>query len=99
MAGLSRERAVAAAAKEGTPGAPPAYRVRAGKVLGASHGRRHAFRPDSIVNVSGMSYGALSPPAVEALNRGCASAGCLHNIGEGGLAPAHRHGGELMFQI
>jgi glutamate synthase domain-containing protein 2 len=51
------------------------------------------------VNISGMSYGSLSPPAVEALNRGAALAPCLHNTGEGGLAPAHRHGGELIFQI
>jgi glutamate synthase domain-containing protein 2 len=51
------------------------------------------------VNISGMSYGSLSPVAVEALNRGAAEAGCLHNIGEGGLAPAHRHGGELVYQI
>jgi glutamate synthase domain-containing protein 2 len=80
------------------PGGPPGYRLPAGKVLGAAHGRRHAFRP-SLVNISGMSYGSLSPVAVEALNRGAALAGCLQNTGEGGLAPAHRHGGELIFQI
>jgi glutamate synthase domain-containing protein 2 len=84
---------------EGTPGAPPDYAVPAAKVLGAAHGRRHAFRPASIVNFSAMSYGSLSPPAVEALNRGAALAGCLHNIGEGGLAPAHKHGGELIYQV
>jgi glutamate synthase domain-containing protein 2 len=84
---------------EGELGAPPEYAVPAGKVLGGRTGRRHAFRPASVVNVSGMSYGSLSPPAVEALNRGCARAGCLHNTGEGGLAPAHRQGGELIFQI
>ena len=82
-----------------TPGAPPDYRLPAGKVLGAAHRRARAFRPSSIVNVSGMSYGSLSPVAVEALNRGAALAGCLHNTGEGGLAPAHLHGGELIFQI
>jgi glutamate synthase domain-containing protein 2 len=85
--------------QEGTTGSAPEYLVPAGKVLGAAHGRRHAFRPQSIVNFSGMSYGSLSPPAVEALNRGAAEAPCLHNIGEGGLAPAHLHGGELIFQI
>ena len=57
-------------------------------MLGAAHGRPHAFRPESLVNISGMSYGSLSPVAVEALNRGAALAGCLHNTGEGGLAPA-----------
>ncbi len=83
----------------GEPGAPPGFEIPAAKVLGASHRRRHAFRPSSVVNLSGMSYGSLSPVAVEALNRGAALAGCLQNTGEGGLAPAHCHGGELIFQI
>jgi glutamate synthase domain-containing protein 2 len=84
---------------EGGPGGPPRYELPAGKVLGGRHGRRHAFRPASLVNVSGMSYGSLSRVAIEALNRGVKEAGCLHNTGEGGLAPAHRQGGELIFQI
>src|SRR5215210_1895587 len=84
---------------KGEPGAAPEYELPAGKVLGAAHGRPHAFRPASLVNISGMSYGSLSPVAVEALNRGAAAAGCLHNTGEGGLAPAHQHGGELIYQI
>ncbi len=83
----------------GAPGAAPQFAVPAAKVLGGAHGRRHAFRPPSVVNLSGMSYGALSPVAVEALNRGAKLAGCLHNIGEGGMADAHLHGGELVFQI
>jgi glutamate synthase domain-containing protein 2 len=89
----------APAAAEGEPGGRPDYVLPAGKVLGAAHGRRRAFRPQSIVNVSGMSYGSLSRVAVEALNRGAKEAGCLQNTGEGGLAPAHLHGGELIFQI
>src|SRR3954463_10569047 len=89
----------AAAAAEGEPGGRPDYVLAAGKVLGAAHGRRHAFRPRSMVNISGMSYGSLSRVAVEALNRGAAEAGCLQNTGEGGLAPAHRHGGALIYQI
>ena len=89
----------ARAPAEDEPGAPPDYALAAGKVLGAARGRPHAFRPPSLVNISGMSYGSLSPVAVEALNRGAAIAGCLHNTGEGGLAPAHLHGGELIFQI
>jgi glutamate synthase domain-containing protein 2 len=68
-------------------------------VLGAAHGRRLSFRPASVVNLSAMSYGSLSPVAIEALNRGAKLARCLHNTGEGGLAPAHRHGGELVFQL
>src|SRR5215203_459025 len=84
---------------QGQPGAAPDYVLPAAKVLGAAHGRRGAFRPPSLVNISGMSYGSLSAVAVEALNRGAALAGCLHNTGEGGLAPAHTLGGELVFQI
>ena len=51
------------------------------------------------MNISAMSFGSLSGAAVEALNRGAALAGCLHNTGEGGLSVHHRHGGELVFQI
>ncbi|MDX6371500.1 MAG: hypothetical protein QOD98_488 [Nocardioidaceae bacterium] len=69
------------------------------KVLGAARGRPQAFRPASVVNISGMSFGALSRNAVEALNRGALAAGCLQNTGEGGLAPYHCNGGELIFQI
>jgi glutamate synthase domain-containing protein 2 len=83
----------------GRTGSAPEYLLPAPKILGAAHGRRYAFRPVSAVNISGMSYGSLSPRAVEALNRGAAHAPCLHNTGEGGLAPAHCHGGALVFQI
>ncbi|MDX6302169.1 MAG: hypothetical protein QOF53_3383 [Nocardioidaceae bacterium] len=69
------------------------------KVLGGPRDRARKFRPASIVNVSAMSFGSLSAPAVEALNRGAALAGCLHNTGEGGLSPYHRKGGELVLQI
>lgn len=69
------------------------------KVLGAARGRARAFRPDSLVTISGMSYGSLSGPAVESLNRGAAIAGALHNTGEGGLSPHHQNGADLIFQI
>ena len=85
----------------------PATHPRAGeeetlpsaKVLGGPRGRRHAFRPASLVNISAMSYGSLSGPATEALNRGAAIAGCMHNTGEGGISACHRKGGDLVFQI
>ena len=69
------------------------------KVMGQARGRRHQFRPDSVVNISGMSFGSLSGNAVEALNRGAALAGCLQNTGEGGVSPYHRKGGRLIYQI
>ena len=54
----------------------------------------------SLVNISGMSYGALSRPAVQALSRGAAKAGCWMNTGEGGLSPYHLEGGgDIVFQI
>src|SRR5687768_13059951 len=55
------------------------------KVMGLARGRAKAFRPASIVNISGMSYGSLSSNAIVALNKGAALAGCLHNTGEGAL--------------
>ncbi len=75
-------------------------RLPAAKVLGGARGRRHAFRPASVVNISGMSYGSLSGNAIEAINRGAAAAGCLHNTGEGAVSRYHRNGGgDLIFQI
>ncbi len=73
--------------------------IPSAKVLGAARGRAKAFRPNSIVNISGMSFGSLSGNAVEALNRGAAAAGCLQNTGEGGVSPYHRKGGDLVYQI
>ncbi|BBZ04142.1 FMN-binding glutamate synthase family protein [Mycolicibacterium chitae] len=54
----------------------------------------------ALLNVSGMSFGALSPTAVEALNAGAARGGFAHDTGEGGISPYHlRPGGDLIFQI
>ncbi|MDN4174624.1 FMN-binding glutamate synthase family protein [Nocardioides sp. SOB77] len=81
------------------PHAEEGVRLPMGKVLGGPRDRAKAFRPGSIVNISGMSFGSLSGNAVEALNRGAEMAGCLQNTGEGGLSPYHRNGGDLVFQI
>lgn len=69
------------------------------KVLGGPRGRRGAFRPHSVVNVSAMSFGSLSAPAISALNQGAALADCLHNTGEGGMSDHHQQGGDLIYQI
>src|ERR1043166_2717776 len=50
---------------------------------------KQPFEAKSIVNISGMSFGAISEPAVRALSRGAALAGCWMDTGEGGLAPYH----------
>ncbi len=58
------------------------------------------YNARSIFNISGMSYGAISRPAVEALSRGAAKAGVWLNTGEGGLSPFHLTGGcDIVFQI
>src|SRR5476649_1413795 len=61
---------------------------------------REPFEAKSIVNVSGMSFGAISEPAVRALSRGAATAGCWMDTGEGGLSPYHVEGGcDIIMQI
>jgi glutamate synthase domain-containing protein 2 len=54
----------------------------------------------SVLNISGMSYGALSPTAIEALNKGAAMGGFAHTTGEGSISRYHRAGGgDLVWQI
>jgi len=54
----------------------------------------------SLLNVSAMSYGALSGNAVSALNRGAKLSGCYHNTGEGGISQFHTSGGaDLVWNI
>jgi glutamate synthase domain-containing protein 2 len=61
---------------------------------------REPYTAKSIVNISGMSFGALSAPAIQALSKGSALAGCWLDTGEGGLSPHHLvGGGEIIMQI
>jgi len=61
---------------------------------------RRPYEAPSFFNISAMSFGALSRPAVQALSRGAKRAGCWLNTGEGGLAPYHLEGGcDVVFQI
>lgn len=54
----------------------------------------------SFFNISGMSYGALSRPAIEALSQGAKKAGCWMNTGEGGVSPFHLESGcDIVYQI
>ncbi|MGO4957161.1 FMN-binding glutamate synthase family protein [Luteococcus sp. Sow4_B9] len=79
--------------------ADPTSPLPVAKVMGGPRGRRHAFRPNSVVNVSAMSFGSLSQPAIKAINQGAKLAGFMHNTGEGGLSEHHRQGGDLLLQI
>ena len=54
----------------------------------------------SPLNISAMSYGALSKSAIEALNMGAKKDNFAHNTGEGGVSPYHlKHGGDLIWQV
>ncbi len=61
---------------------------------------REPYRAGSFFNISAMSFGAISRPAVQALSNGAAKAGCWVNTGEGGLSRYHLEGGcDIVFQI
>jgi glutamate synthase domain-containing protein 2 len=83
----------------GENGFDASYPLASARILGGYRKRRLAFRPTSIINTSAMSYGSLSGPAVEAINRGVALAGALQNTGEGGISTFHRSGGDLIWQV
>lgn len=54
----------------------------------------------ALVNVSAMSFGALSANAIRALNKGAAMGGFAHDTGEGGLSKYHEeNGGDLVWEI
>lgn len=60
----------------------------------------HPFTAHSLINISAMSFGAISQPAVRALSRGAGMAGCYIDTGEGGLSPYHLEGEcDVIFQI
>jgi glutamate synthase domain-containing protein 2 len=83
----------------GKSAAGGSYPLPCAKILGGARGRSRAFRPDSVVNISAMSFGSLSAAAISAMNQGASIAGCLQNTGEGGISPYHQLGGELIWQL
>lgn len=61
---------------------------------------RTPYSHASLINISAMSFGALSEPAIKALSLGAKKAHCWLNTGEGGLSPHHLSGGaDIIFQI
>jgi glutamate synthase domain-containing protein 2 len=63
-------------------------------------GARVPYHAPSFFNISGMSYGAISKPAVQSLSKGAAKAGVWLNTGEGGISPYHLEGGcDVVFQL
>ena len=58
------------------------------------------YTTNAVFNISGMSFGAISRPAVLALSNGARKAGIWMNTGEGGLSPYHLEGGaDIVFQM
>jgi glutamate synthase domain-containing protein 2 len=54
----------------------------------------------SVLNISAMSFGALSANAIRALNKGAKAGGFAHDTGEGGVSPYHReNGGDIIWEI
>lgn len=54
----------------------------------------------SVLNISAMSFGALSANAVRALNLGAKLGGFYHDTGEGGLSPYHlENGGDVVWEL
>ena len=53
----------------------------------------------SRLNISAMSFGALSGKAIMAMNKGAMIGGFAQNTGEGGLSEYHLQGGDIIFQI
>ena len=54
----------------------------------------------SVINISAMSFGALSANAIMALNKGAKQGGFAHDTGEGSISIHHRvHGGDLIWEV
>ena len=54
----------------------------------------------SVLNISGTSFGAISPPAITSLNKAANLGGFAHNTGEGSVSPYHeKGGGDTIWQI
>jgi glutamate synthase domain-containing protein 2 len=54
----------------------------------------------SVFNISAMSFGAISPNAIRALNEGARRGGFYHDTGEGSLSSYHReNGGDIVWEI
>ncbi|MCB0479875.1 MAG: FMN-binding glutamate synthase family protein [Flavobacteriales bacterium] len=64
-------------------------------------GGPHCTKPyeAALLNISAMSFGALSNRAIEALNIGAREGGFYHNTGEGSISSYHLQGGDLVWQI
>lgn len=75
----------------------PTHYVPAAKVIGLN--RKRPYHPDSIVNISAISFGSQSDRATKIMNMGAALSGAYHNTGEGGYTKYHKIGAQVVWQI
>ncbi|HHL31551.1 MAG TPA: FMN-binding glutamate synthase family protein, partial [Oceanospirillales bacterium] len=73
--------------------------VEADKMLIGPYAKQ-PYQSPSFFNISAMSFGALSMPAVKSLSHGAKKAGIWMNTGEGGISPYHLEGGcDIVYQF
>tara|TARA_B100001996_G_scaffold223843_1_gene172225 strand:- start:1650 stop:3116 length:1467 start_codon:yes stop_codon:yes gene_type:complete len=77
----------------------PNFNIPCKKIVGKFNKRKKTYKPQSIINISAMSFGSLGENAISALNKGSLEANCYHNTGEGGVSPYHNHGADIVWQI
>ena len=69
------------------------------KIIGSFNNRKYPYKPESIINISAMSFGSLGAKAITSLNKGAFQSHCYHNTGEGGVSPYHCNGADIVWQI
>ena len=73
--------------------------VEADKLLIGPYAKQ-PYKSPSFFNISAMSFGALSMPAIQSLSHGAKKAGIWMNTGEGGISPYHLEGGcDIVYQF
>ena len=77
----------------------PDWLIPSKKIIGVSNNREKPYQPQSVVNISAMSFGSLGENAIKSLNEGAKEANCYHNTGEGGVSPYHCKGADIVWQL
>ena len=69
------------------------------KIIGQTNKRKYPYQPQSIINISAMSFGSLGENAITSLNQGAFKSNCYHNTGEGGVSSYHCKGADIVWQL
>jgi len=79
------------------PSTRPKHYLPSAKVIGVN--RKRPYLPDSIVNISAISFGSQGDRATKIMNMGAALSGAYHNTGEGGYTKYHKMGAQTVWQL